>query len=104
MDYIEKQFPQLKEHVSHNLSPGGHHRQVHQGDHSRRQGGLYRALHRKKMEVQKERVKPYIDSCITFEELQALFDSRDIDLKSLPEGVLGQRPLLRAASSPAAAA
>ena len=32
--------------------------------------------------------KPYIDSCITFEELQALFDSRDIDLKSLPEGVL----------------
>ena len=42
----------------------------------------------KKMEVQKERVKPYIDSCITFEELQALFDSRDIDLKSLEEGVL----------------
>ena len=40
------------------------------------------------MEVQKERVKPYIDSCITFEELQALFDSRDIDLKSLEEGVL----------------
>ena len=34
------------------------------------------------------RDRPYIDSCITFEELQALFDSRDIDLKSLPEGVL----------------
>lgn len=40
------------------------------------------------MEFQKEELKPYIDSTITFEELQALFDSRDIDLKSLPEGVL----------------
>ena len=40
------------------------------------------------MEFQKEELKPYIDSTITFEELQALFDSRDIDLKSLEEGVL----------------
>ena len=42
----------------------------------------------KKMEVQKETVKPYIDAAMTFEELQALFDSRDIDITTLDEGVL----------------
>lgn len=45
-------------------------------------------MHRKKAEVQKEEVKPYVDVAMTFEELQALFDSRDIDLTTLPEGVL----------------
>ncbi|MEG1783018.1 MAG: [Fe-Fe] hydrogenase large subunit C-terminal domain-containing protein, partial [Oscillospiraceae bacterium] len=33
-------------------------------------------------------VSPYIDSVITFEELQALLDSREIDLASLPEDQL----------------
>ena len=42
----------------------------------------------KKMEVQKERVKPYVDAAMTFEELQALFDSTDLDITTLPEGYL----------------
>mgnify|MGYP001060291175 CR=1 FL=1 len=42
----------------------------------------------KKMEVQREDVKPYVDAAMTFEELQALFDSRDIDITTLEEGVL----------------
>lgn len=42
----------------------------------------------KKMEFQKESVRPYIDCVITFEELQALFDSRDIDITALSEDVL----------------
>ena len=40
------------------------------------------------MEVQKDEVKPWVDVAMTFEELQALFDSRDIDITSLEEGVL----------------
>jgi iron only hydrogenase large subunit-like protein len=32
----------------------------------------------KKAEMQLESVKPYVDTVLTFEELQALFDSRDI--------------------------
>lgn len=40
------------------------------------------------MEVQLDTVKPYVDSALTFEELQALFDSRDIDLTTPEEGVL----------------
>ena len=42
----------------------------------------------KKMEFKYERAAEYIDCTLTFEELQALFDSRDIDLTTLPEGVL----------------
>ena len=42
----------------------------------------------KKAEVQKEEVQPYVDVAMTFEELQALFDSRDIDIMTLNEGVL----------------
>jgi iron only hydrogenase large subunit-like protein len=42
----------------------------------------------KKMEFQLETVRPFIDSVITFEELQALFDSKDIDITTMPEDVL----------------
>ena len=40
------------------------------------------------MEFQKEEVHPYIDSVITFEELQALFDSKDINITELGEELL----------------
>ena len=33
-------------------------------------------------------VKEYVDAVLTFEELQALIDSKDIDITSLEEGVL----------------
>ena len=42
----------------------------------------------KKAEAQLDSVKPYVDSVLTFEELQALFDSRDIDITALEEDVL----------------
>ena len=42
----------------------------------------------KKAEVQQEHVRPYVDACITFEELQALFDSRDLDITELEENYL----------------
>ncbi|OGO89865.1 MAG: hypothetical protein A2Y17_01000 [Clostridiales bacterium GWF2_38_85] len=45
-------------------------------------------MYRKKAEFRKDSVKPYVDSVITFEELQALFDSRDIDITSLDEDLL----------------
>ena len=42
----------------------------------------------KKAEILDEKVKPYVDSVLTFEELQALFDSKDMEITSLAEGVL----------------
>lgn len=40
------------------------------------------------MEFQKDEVRPYIDCVLTFEELQALFDSRDLEITELAEDVL----------------
>ena len=40
------------------------------------------------MEFQKPEVHPYIDSVITFEELQAFFDAAGVDITTLREGVL----------------
>lgn len=63
--------------------------QIHQNEH---EGPcrivFHRPLHRQELEVQKDSVKPYVDAAMTFEELQALFDSRDIDITTLDEGVL----------------
>ena len=42
----------------------------------------------KKMEFKKKEVRPWVDSVITFEELQALIDSKEIDMPSLSEGHL----------------
>ena len=42
----------------------------------------------KKQEFQREEVRPWIDCVLTFEELQAWFDSKDLDLPSLDEDVL----------------
>ena len=104
VDYIEKQFPQLKEHISHNLSPAATIAKYIKETTPAPRSSLSGPCTAKKMEFQKEELKPYIDSTITFEELQALFDSRDMDLKTLEEGVLDNGLLLTGASSPAAAA
>ena len=37
------------------------------------------------MEIKDENVSPYVDVVITFEELQALFDSKDIEVNALEE-------------------
>ncbi len=42
----------------------------------------------KKSEIRKETVKPYIDSAITFEELQALFDGKGLDITTAAEDLL----------------
>lgn len=88
VSYVEKKFPQLKEHVSHNLSPAATIAKYIKETTPGAKVVFIGPCTAKKMEFQKEEVRPYIDSAITFEELQALFDSREIDLPSLEEGVL----------------
>ena len=88
VSYIEKSFPQLKEHVSHNLSPMAEIARFIKETDPTSKIIFIGPCTAKKMEFQKETVKPYIDCVITFEELQALFDSKEIDLASLPETIL----------------
>lgn len=86
--YIKSAFPDLAEHISHNLSPMGAIAKYIKETTPNAKVVFIGPCTAKKAEVQLETVKPYVDSVLTFEELQALFDSRDIDLASLEEGVL----------------
>ena len=86
--YIEKNFPDLVPVVSHNLSPKATIAKYLKEHEPGCKTVFVGPCTAKKMEVQKETVSPYIDTAMTFEELQALFDSRDIDITALEEGVL----------------
>lgn len=88
VSYIEKAFPQMKEHISHNLSPMATIAKYIKETDKGAKVVFIGPCTAKKGEVQKEEIKPYIDAAMTFEELQALFDSRDIDITTLEEDVL----------------
>ena len=88
VDYIGKNFPALEQYVSHNLSPMAAISKYIKEKDSNVKVVFIGPCTAKKMEVQKKEVKPYVDSCITFEELQALFDSRDMDITEFDEDVL----------------
>ncbi len=88
VDFIEKNFPNLKEHISHNLSPMATIAKYIKDTTPNAKVVFIGPCTAKKAESQKERVKPYVDAVLTFEELQALLDSRDIDITTLGEDVL----------------
>ena len=86
--YIKSEFPDLVPFISHNLSP-----MAAIGEYIKKTSENAKVVFigpctSKKMEAQLESVKPHVDAVLTFEELQALFDSRDIDITTLEEGVL----------------
>ena len=88
VNYIHKNFPDLVDYISHNPSP-----MTALAAYIKSQDPSARVIFigpctAKKMELQRETVKPYVDTVLTFEELQALFDSRGIDITMLDEGVL----------------
>ena len=88
VSYIEKSFPQLLPYVSHNLSPMGAISKYIKDNEEGCKVVFIGPCTAKKAEVQKDSVRPYVDAALTFEELQALFDSRDIDITELEEGML----------------
>ena len=78
----------LAPYISHNLSPAGAISKYIKETDPTAKVVFIGPCTAKKMEFQKENVAPYLDSVITFEELQALFDSKDFDVAALEEGVL----------------
>lgn len=82
--YIETKHPKMAEHISHNLSP-----MVELGRHIKEKEPGATVVFigpcmAKKAEIRKDEVKEYVDYVLTFEELQALFDSREILLREQP--------------------
>lgn len=88
VDFVEKNFPQLKQFISSNLSPMAAIAKYLKKNESSCKIIFIGPCTAKKAEVQKEKVKEFVDVALTFEELQALFDSKDIDITTLEEGVL----------------
>lgn len=88
VDYIHKKFPDMVKHISHNLSPMATIAKYIKETTPDAKIVFIGPCTAKKMEFKKPEVHPWIDSVLTFEELQALFDSRDLDITTLEEDVL----------------
>ena len=88
VSYIEKSFPEMKPFVSHNLSPMATIAKYIKEHEAPCKVVFIGPCTAKKAEAQREEVKPYVDAVMTFEELQALFDSKDMDITALPENLL----------------
>ncbi|MEA4894159.1 MAG: 4Fe-4S dicluster domain-containing protein [Oscillospiraceae bacterium] len=88
VSYIGHEFPDLLKHVSHNLSPMAIlGKYIKSGDEDAKVVFIGPCT-AKKAEMHKDEVRPYIDSVITFEELQALFDGKGIDITTSGEELL----------------
>ena len=88
VSYIEKSFPAMLPFVSHNLSPMATIAKYIKEHEEPCKVVFIGPCTAKKAEVKKESVKKYVDAAMTFEELQALFDSKDLDITTLSEDIL----------------
>ena len=83
--YIKTAFPALLPLVSHNLSPMAALAKYIKSIDENARVVFIGPCTAKKAEAKLESVKPYVDAVLTFEELQALFDSRDLEITALQE-------------------
>ncbi|MBR5250827.1 MAG: 4Fe-4S dicluster domain-containing protein [Clostridia bacterium] len=88
VQYIKSAFPQLAEHISHNNSPVAVLAKYIKQTTPNSKVIFIGPCTAKKAEAQLQEVKPWVDTVLTFEELLALFDSHDIEIELLEEGVL----------------
>lgn len=86
--YIKNEFPQLEELISHNYSPMAELAKYLKERDENAKVVFIGPCTAKKAEAQLDKVKPYVDAVMTFEELQALFDSKELDITTLGEDVL----------------
>ena len=86
--YIRKTFPKLADNISHNLSPMAMISRYIKETTPGAKIVFIGPCTAKKMEIQQDSVREWVDVVLTFEELQALFDSRDLDITTMEEDVL----------------
>ena len=85
VSYIKKSFPDLIPLISHNPSPMAAIAKYLKETDSPCKVVFIGPCTAKKAEAQLEEVKSYVDCVLTFEELQALFDSTGIDIADVEE-------------------
>ncbi|MBQ1624692.1 MAG: 4Fe-4S binding protein, partial [Erysipelotrichaceae bacterium] len=90
VDYVHKYFPDLAQYISHNYSPMGAIAKKLKEEDEDCKLIFIGPCTAKKAEIQREDVKGLVDVALTFEELQALFDSKKIELEDLEETPIDQ--------------
>ncbi len=88
VQYIKSAFPDLVPLISHNPSPMAALAAYIKKTDENAKVVFIGPCTAKKAEAQLDKVKPFVDAVMTFEELQALYDSKDIDITTLDEDVL----------------
>ncbi len=85
VSYIKTNYKDLVPFISHNLSPMATLAKFIKDNDKDAKIVFVGPCTAKKKEIKLDNVKNYVDSVLTFEELQALFDSLDIDITNLEE-------------------
>lgn len=88
VSYIEKSFPEMVPHISHNDSPMVELAKFIKKTDPTGKVVFIGPCTAKKAERLRGDIADYVDCVLTFEELQALFDGREIDITTLEETVL----------------
>lgn len=88
--YVKQKFPGMQEKVSHTPSPMAMLGKAIKEKDPTSKVIFIGPCTAKKAEWKRPEVQPYIDCVMTFEELQALIDSMEIDIENLEESVLDE--------------
>ena len=81
--YVEKNFPELTKYISSSVSPMVYAAMLIKKSDPTAKVVFIGPCTSKKLEYKMEKTKGAIDSVISFEELQAFFDAKEIDVESL---------------------
>jgi [FeFe] hydrogenase (group B1/B3) len=90
VSYVEKNYPSLKDSISHSLSPAGRLGKIIKEKDPTAKTVFIGPCTAKKTEFQRVEYQGLVDSVMTFEELQALIDSKDIQVDTLEETAINQ--------------
>ncbi len=82
--YVEKNFPQLAQYLSHTVSPMVQSAKLIKNSDPTAKVVFIGPCSSKKMEYKLPKTGGAIDLVMSFEELQAFFDARDVDVENLP--------------------
>ncbi len=88
VQYIRKNYPAVAENISHNLSPMAQLAKIIKQMDPTGKVVFFGPCIAKKAERQNEEVRDYVDCVLTFEEMQAMFNAKQIKLETLEETAL----------------
>jgi len=84
VSFVKKNYPSLAGNISHNLSPMAHMAMLLKKKDPTAKIIFIGPCIAKKAETLYEEAGKYVDCTITFEEMQAMFDAKGINLKEMP--------------------